>query len=115
LLLAGVGIYGVVAFSVSQRTHEIGMRMTLGANPGQVLRLILKEGMILVLDGLLFGIAGTLLAQRIMQNQLHGIGTVDPTSFCAVSVLMIFAALLACFIPARRATRVSPLVALREG
>jgi putative ABC transport system permease protein len=115
LLLAGVGIYGVMAFSVSQRTHEIGMRVTLGANPGQVLRLVLKEGMTLALGGLLLGIAGAFLAQRIMQSQLHGIGTVDPTSFCAVSVVMVFAALLACYIPARRATRVSPLVALRDG
>jgi putative ABC transport system permease protein len=115
LLLAGVGIYGVMAFSVSQRTHEIGMRMTLGANPVQVLSLILREGMTLALGGLLLGIAGAFLAQRIMQSQLHGIGTVDPTSFFAASVVMVLAAFLACYIPARRATRVSPLVALRDG
>ena len=115
LLLAGVGIYGVMAFSVSQRTHEIGMRVTLGANPGQVLRLILKEGLALALTGLVFGIVGAFLAQRIMQSQLHGIGTVDPMSFGAVSVVMVFAAVLACYIPARRATRVNPLVALRDG
>jgi putative ABC transport system permease protein len=115
LLLAGVGIYGVMAFSVSQRTHEIGMRMTLGANTDQVLRLVLKEGMTLALTGLLLGIAGAFLAQRIMQSQLHGIGTLDPASFSAVSIVMVFAALLACYIPARRATHVSPLVALRNG
>jgi putative ABC transport system permease protein len=115
LLLAGMGIYGVMAFSVSQRTHEIGMRMTLGANPDRVLRLILKEGMTLALGGLLLGIAGAFLSQRIMRSQLHGIGAVDPASFFAVSVVMVFAALLACYIPARRATRVSPVVALRDG
>jgi putative ABC transport system permease protein len=105
----------VMAFSVSQRTHEIGMRVTLGANPGQVLRLILKDGLTLALTGLVFGIVGAFLAQRIMQSQLHGIGTVDPMSFGAVSVVMVFAAVLACYIPARRATRVNPLVALRDG
>ena len=103
-----------MAFSVAQRTHEIGMRMALGAGPPQVLRLILRDGMILTLVGLVIGAAGAFVSQRLMQSQLYGIGTTDPGSFAAVLLLLLLVALLACYVPARRATRLDPLECLRE-
>ncbi|MGB7280789.1 MAG: ABC transporter permease [Candidatus Acidiferrum sp.] len=114
LLLATVGIYGVMAFVVSQRTHEIGVRMALGALPGKVLALILKEGMALALAGLAVGLAGSLLVGRIMQSRLFGAGAMDAVSFGWVALALFAAALLACFVPARRATHVDPMVALRH-
>jgi putative ABC transport system permease protein len=114
LLLAAIGIYGVMAFSVAQRTHEIGMRMALGADSPQVLRMILRDGMILTLVGLVLGAAGAFVSQRLMRSQLHGIGAIDPGSFGAVLVLLVIVALLACYVPARRATRLDPLECLRE-
>ena len=114
LLLAAVGIYGVMAFSVAQRTHEIGTRMALGAESAQVQQLILKEGMVLALAGLGLGLMGAFFLQRIMRSLLYGIGAFDPGALAAVSVVLLAAALLACYIPARRVTHVNPLVALRE-
>ena len=113
LILAAVGIYGVMAFAVAQRTHEIGLRMALGAGAPRVLTLILKEGMILTLAGLVLGLGGAFLVGRAMKSQLYDIGAIDPVAFGAVAAVLVFAALLACYIPARRAMRVDPMVALR--
>jgi putative ABC transport system permease protein len=113
LLLATVGIYGVMAFSVAQRTHEIGLRMALGADRHNVLRLVIKEGIVLALLGLGVGLVGAFFVGRAIQSTLYGVGTVDLTAFSAVSLLLMAAALLACYFPAQRATRVDPMVALR--
>jgi predicted permease len=113
LLLAAFGIYGVMSFGVAQRTHEIGLRMALGAGSGQVLGMILKEGMTLGAIGLLIGLAGAYGVGKLMRNLLFGIGTIDYAAFSAVAGILLFAAFLACYIPARRATQVDPLAALR--
>ena len=113
LILSAVGIYGVMAFAVAQRTHEIGLRMALGAGPSRVLSLILGEGMILTLIGLIFGLVGAFLVGRAMRSQLYGIGAIDPVALGGVAAVLILAALLACYVPARRAMRVDPMVALR--
>jgi putative ABC transport system permease protein len=114
LLLAALGIYGVMSFAVAQRTHEIGLRMALGAGRAGVLALILKEGMILTAVGLVVGLAGAYGVGRTMHSMFYNVGTIDPVGFGAVAVILIFAALLACFIPARRATQVDPMQALRD-
>jgi putative ABC transport system permease protein len=113
LLLAGVGIYGVMAFGVTQRTHEIGLRMALGADKQQVLGLVLREGFSLALSGLGLGLVGAMILGRAMQSTLYGVGTVDVGPFAVVAVVLLVAAMLACYIPARRAARVDPMVALR--
>jgi putative ABC transport system permease protein len=113
LLLAAFGIYGVMSFGVAQRTHEIGLRMALGAGSGQVLGMILKEGMTLGAIGLMIGLAGAYGVGKLMRNLLFGIGTIDYAAFSAVAGILLFAAFLACYIPARRATQVDPLAALR--
>jgi len=113
LLLAAFGIYGVMSFGVAQRTHEIGLRMALGAGSGQVLGMILREGMTLGAIGLLIGLAGAYGVGKLMRNLLFGIGTIDYAAFSAVAGILLFAAFLACYIPARRATQVDPLAALR--
>jgi putative ABC transport system permease protein len=113
LLLAAVGIYGVMTFSVAQRTHEIGLRMALGAAREQVLRLILKEGLGLALIGSALGLAGAVLVGRAMRGMWYGIGTVDLSAFAGVALLLLEAAVLACYVPALRATKVDPMVALR--
>jgi ABC-type antimicrobial peptide transport system permease subunit len=114
LLLAAIGIYGVMSFAVAQRTHEIGLRMALGAGPAQVLRLVLQEGMLLALIGLVVGMGGTYFVGRVMKSMLYQVTVIDPVAYSAVTVVLLLAALLACYIPARRATRVDPMVALRE-
>jgi putative ABC transport system permease protein len=114
LVLAAIGIYGVLAFSVVQRTGEIGTRLALGAQASDVLRLILREGLVLALTGLGLGLLGTLFLKRLMATLLFGIGVVDPGAIMVVSALLVAVALLACYLPARRAARVDPLVALRE-
>jgi putative ABC transport system permease protein len=114
LILAAFGIYGVMSFSVAQRTHEIGLRMALGAAPSQVLGLILKEGMTLGFIGLLIGFAGAWGAGRLMTGLLYGIGSIDPLAFSAVAAVLMLSALLACYVPARRATQVDPMAALRD-
>jgi putative ABC transport system permease protein len=114
LCLAAFGIYGVMSFAVAQRTHEIGLRMALGAGPGQVLGLILKEGMALGFIGLLIGFAGSYGVGRVMRGMWYGVGSVDPIAFSAVAVVMMLSALLACYVPARRATQVDPMAALRQ-
>ena len=113
LLLAAVGIYGVMTFSVAQRTHELGLRIALGAAREQVLSLILKEGLALALIGSAFGLAGAVLVGRGMRGMWYGVGTVDLSAFAGVALLLLGAALLACYLPARRATKVDPMVALR--
>jgi predicted permease len=114
LCLAAFGIYGVMSFAVAQRTHEIGLRMALGAGEGQVLRLILREGMTLGLLGLLIGLAGSYGIGRLMRGMWYGIGSIDPLAFSAVAAVLLLSALLASYIPARRATQVDPMAALRD-
>ncbi len=113
LALAAVGIYGVVAFSVTRRTQEIGIRMTLGGQRSDVLRLVLGEGARMAALGVGIGIAASMAITRLMSTLLFGISATDPLTFVGVAVLLSLVALLACYIPARRATRVDPLVALR--
>jgi predicted permease len=113
LLLASVGIYGVMAYSVSRRTREIGIRMALGAGRGDVLRLVLGEGLLLIGVGLIVGLLATLAITRLMAGLLYGISPTDPITLAAIPIIMAGVALVACFIPAHRATRVDPMVALR--
>jgi len=113
LVLASVGIYGVLAYSVAQRTAEIGIRMALGAQPGEVLRLVLRQGMSLAALGALLGLGSALLLARTAANLLYGVSATDPVTYAAITVLLLLVAMLACYIPARRATRIDPVVALR--
>jgi predicted permease len=113
LILASIGIYGVLAYSVAQRTSEIGLRMALGAQPRQVLGLVLKQGMLLALVGATVGIAVALPVARMAAGLLYGVSTTDPLTYAGITLLLLCVALLACYLPARRATRIDPLVALR--
>ncbi len=113
LVLAMVGLYGLISFSTAQRTKEIGVRMALGAQPGDVLKLVMREGLGLALIGVALGLVAVAAASRLMTSLLFGVGATDPLTFASVALLLTFVALFACYIPARRATRVDPLVALR--
>jgi len=113
LLLAATGIYGVMSYQVAQRTGEIGIRMALGAQRSDVLRMILDGGARLTASGLFLGFAGAVSLSSLLRSQLYGIGPNDPLTFCEVLLVVALVALVACFIPTRRATRVDPLVALR--
>jgi putative ABC transport system permease protein len=113
LVLAAVGIYGVMAYAVSGRTHEIGVRMALGAQPRNVFGLVMRDGMIVTLAGVALGLAGAFAATRVLGSQLYGVGTTDALTFGAVSLLLAAVALVASYIPARRAMKVDPMVALR--
>jgi predicted permease len=113
MLLAAIGIYGVISFAVTQRTHEIGIRAALGASTGSLLRLVLTSGMTLTAIGLVLGFAGSLAATRLMSNMLFGVGARDPLTLAVTAALLGLMALLACLIPARRAAKVDPVVALR--
>jgi ABC-type antimicrobial peptide transport system permease subunit len=113
LLLGTVGLYGVIAYSVSQRTREIGIRMALGAQRRDTMRLVLGEGMMVTLIGLIFGLASSLGLTRFLSSLLFGVTATDPLTFAGVAVLLAVVALAACYIPARRAVRVDPMLALR--
>ncbi len=114
LLLASVGIYGVVSYSASRRTHEIGIRMALGAQKNDVLKMVVRQGLRLAIIGVAVGVTGALALTRFLSSLLYGVKPTDPLTFVAVSLILIAVALVACYIPARRAANVDPMVALRH-
>jgi len=114
LVLAMIGVYGVITYSVTQRTHEIGIRMAMGAQRGDVLGLVLRQGMGLAGAGIVIGLAGALALTRLLRGLLFGVGPTDPLTFVAIPLLFAAVATLACWLPARRAARVDPMVALRH-
>jgi predicted permease len=111
--LGSIGIYGVLSFLVSNRTREIGVRMALGAQRGDVLRSVMREGAKLSLAGIALGMAGAFAIMRVLSGELYGVSATDPLTFCGVAILVAVVALTACYIPARRAMKVDPIVALR--
>jgi predicted permease len=115
LVLASIGLYGIQAYSVTQRKREIGLRMAVGAGRASVLRLILQQGMSLVLTGVLIGFVATLFVGRLLSTMLYGVSPSDPLSIAVAAGVLLAVALLACYLPARRATRIDPIIALREG
>jgi ABC-type antimicrobial peptide transport system permease subunit len=114
LLLAGLGIYGVISYMVSERTHEIGIRIALGAQKKNILQMVLRQGLGLAIAGAAVGLVGALVVSHLMAGLLYGVRPTDSVTFSSVALLLLGVALLACYIPARRAMRVDPLVALRH-
>jgi ABC-type antimicrobial peptide transport system permease subunit len=114
LLLASIGIYGVMAYTFSQRTNEIGIRMAMGARREDVLRLVLGEGVVLLVAGLGAGVSGALVLTRFLRTMLFEVKPADPATFAAIAILLTLVALAACVVPARRATNIEPLTALRH-
>ena len=111
--MAIVGIYSVMAYMVTQRTHEIGIRMALGAQARDMLRLVMMQGMTLAMIGVTLGLIGSFALQHVMKGLLYGVSATDPMTFVLISLLLFGAALLACYVPAQRATEVDPLTTLR--
>jgi ABC-type antimicrobial peptide transport system permease subunit len=113
LLLAALGIYGVISYIVTERTHDIGIRLALGAQRENILLMILRQGLSLAIAGTAVGLVGALIVSHLMADLLYGVAPTDPLTFVAVTLMLTAVALAACYIPARRAMRVDPLVALR--
>jgi putative ABC transport system permease protein len=113
LVLAAIGIYGVISYSVAQRANEIGIRMAIGARPADILAMILSQGARLGIYGVLSGTVGALVATRLIRGLLFGISAFDPGTFAIMALLLAVVTLLACYVPARRATKVDPVTALR--
>jgi putative ABC transport system permease protein len=114
LTLGGVGVYGVLAFLVSKRTREIGVRVALGARASDIVWLIMKEGVKVCAAGIALGIAGALAASRSLSSELHGVSAADPATYAGVSFVVVIVTFLACYVPTRRALRVDPQVTLRD-
>jgi putative ABC transport system permease protein len=114
LVLAVIGIYGVVSYAVGQRTHEIGVRMALGAQRTDVLGMVIRQGMVTTVVGVIVGVLGAVAATRLISSQLYGVEATDPATFVTVSLVLVGISVLASYVPARRATRVDPLIALRS-
>jgi len=113
LLLATIGVYGIISYSVGQRTHEIGIRMALGARTADVLKLVMTRGLVMTLAGLGLGVIGSLALTRFLRSLLFGVTPTDKVTFVVVGLILLIVALLACLFPARRAAKVDPLVALK--
>jgi putative ABC transport system permease protein len=114
LVLSVIGVYGVISYVTGQRTHEVGIRMAIGAQRSDVLSLVLRQGLTLVAIGLAIGLALSFAATRFLSSLLYQISSIDPATFAGVSLLLVAVAAIACYLPARRATQVDPLIALRH-